>query len=246
MNKRMAVGVIVLVLGLVMLGLIATDVYTMAFDRESIEDKEFYSYEKGQAAEADLRYITDRIGTVKYKKRLFGIPISTLDASLYLIVDNGGYVIIEAAEGKEDFDRIVERTKEYINGSISEQTETVAFVGRAEEITDEQLAVAGEYFAGKGIADEVWQNSTSSYVLVQINKSFLIIQLCIAFGFIFIGIVLLIIARRYTFGRPVYVGEKPPEEEKAEEAADQEKEAVLGADGAVPPLENVVQKSTSV
>ena len=59
---------------------------------------------------------------------------------------------------------------------------------------------------------EYWQSSISLYVLKEFDSTSSIVEVCISGALLLIGIVLLIISRRYRYGEEVYVGEKIPEE----------------------------------
>lgn len=220
MNKRMAFGCVSVILGLVLLALTASDAIGMLFDRVKIEDKDYTNYEGGEIVDAKLTYVLGNMGTVKAKKKLFGIPYKTVDASLYLIQDNGGWVIIEACEDTAELDRAAEQTAQYFANAAAVPTASVDFTGKAVEINDDQLSAAIDYFSGVHIDSEVWQNATSLYVLVQFDAARVTIQLCIAGCFILIGVILLIAARRNTFGETVYVGEEPPAQENTAESAE--------------------------
>ena len=209
MNKKMAVGVILLMLGLIALALIATEIYGVLFNRVNIEDKTYYSFEEGELGECELKYVLGKTGELKVRKTVFGIPLLNADASLYAIVDNGGYVFLQVDKDRDKFDSLMAQTDSYKSGTGT-ASESVSFLGKAVEMTDEQMALVTEYFAEKGVSTEVWMNNTSLYVLVQTDTVLLIIQCCISGGMMLIGIILLIRSRRDRFGETVYVGEEPP------------------------------------
>ncbi|MBR1393819.1 MAG: hypothetical protein IJ561_08315 [Ruminococcus sp.] len=218
MNKPMAAGFITIIIGLVMLALTVSDAMGLFFGRTNIEKISFDGFEEGETVEGDLSFIVGRVGEIQTKKRFFKIPYKTVTSVMYVIVDNGGYVLLEAVDDTAALDELTAQTAAYLEGTSDRPAGSVSFTGKATEITDDELALAAVYFEGRHIETSSWQETTSLYVLVQIDKTAIIIQLCITGGLILIGVILLIIARRYTYGETVYVGEEPPAPEPSETA----------------------------
>ena len=214
MSKRMAAGVIVLMVGLILLAIIATDVYNMAFKKTNIEDKSYGGIEDGEFIDGELTFVFDKVGELETKKRFFGIPYKKVTSSVYAVVVNGGYVLLQSSDDTDKLDSMVEDTKKYLNGEKqSSELEKYIFTAKAVEINDKQLEITGEYFSSKGVDSTVWKDRTCSNVLIFLDKTMLIAELCISCGLIFIGVILIILGRRSTFGETVYVGEHPDTEE---------------------------------
>ncbi len=212
MKKTLGIGIICVIIGLVLFAFVAGDFFNLLFRKVNINDKRFDSYESGEIAEGDLRFVMAKLGTATESKRIFGIPVADAEAEFYLISDNGGYVVIDVREGAESFDSLLEQTAKYISEQGDEPAQGERFIGKAVEITDEQLALVSAHFEAQNLKPEDWQLAISSLVLVQLDTTFIVIQLCISFAFILIGAILLLLSRRYRFGETVFVGEMTPEE----------------------------------
>lgn len=213
MNKGIGIGVVFLMIGLLLLALTASDAYMMSFGKVSIEETGYGSYENSQIAEGDIGFVIDKVGEAKLTKKIFGIPYKKVSAPLFMIMDNGGYVLLHSNRDEQQLERIRQQTADYYSsGSSTQPPEAIHYVGKATEVSDEIMDVLEKFFSEKGISEEAWQNAMSLYVLVEFDSSIVVIQLCIACGLILIGIFMMIFFRRYVQGEVVFVGEKPPTE----------------------------------
>lgn len=220
MKKTLGIGLVMVIIGLVLFAFAATDAFSLVFKKVSIEDKTFGSYQSGEIAEGEIKFVAAKVGTIEDNRSIFFIPLGKEEYSLYLIADNGGYVMIEANEGTADLDEITEQTKVYLTEDGAAPTASTRFTGKAAQITDEQLALLTKHYEDMNLSPSDWQFAVSSMVLVQFDVTITVIELCICFGFIFIGVILMIVSRRYRFGETVFVGEKTPGEK--EESGDKE------------------------
>lgn len=224
MNKGVAAGVIMLMIGLILLALSASDGYTLAFNKVKIEDTSFDSYEKNEIAEGNITYVVAKVGETELSRKMFGIPYKKVNSSIYLISDNGGYVMIQTDTDTASFDELVKKAED---DAPAEEMQAIEYVGKAIEASDEIYGILEKYFADREIPKEYWENAISLYVLERFDASVVIVQLCISGGFILLGILLIVIFRRYVQGKEVYVGEAPsspietPTAPDAEEKADE-------------------------
>ncbi len=243
MNKLTAIGAAFLMLGLIMLALISSDVYTMAFKKVNMDDKTFKNYKEGEIAEGDIgknRFLIAKIGNMEVRKKIFGLPLIKKDSSLYLVElgNGGGYILIQVSDEREKFDELLSKTEAAVSQSDPSLMEHTEFIGKAIEVTDEQMNILKRFFDEKNVEEEYWQRSTSLYVLVQFDKTLVIIELIVSCSLIFLGVMLIMAGRRSTFGQTVYVGEKPPIEEGAEGAEKEEATEVSEAEEPVEKAEN--------
>jgi len=215
MNKGIGIGVVFLLIGLLLFALTAPDIYMMNFGRVNIEETGYGSYENAQIAEGDIGYVVDKVGEAKYSRKLFGIPYKKVSVPVFMIMDNGGYVLLHSEKDADALERIRQQTADYLSGVTQTEPEKVHYIGKATEVSDEIMEVLEKFFGEKNIDEENWQNAMSLYVLVGFDESTIIIQLCIAGGFALIGIFMMIFFRRYVQGDVVFVGEKPPSEDDA-------------------------------
>ena len=219
MKKMMGFGAVLLIIGLILFAMSAPDGYDLLFNKVKIEDKTFSEYEENDVAYGEIKYVVSKIGTLEERSKLFGIPVFSVTGSLYLIADNGGYVLIDVRDGADKFDEITEQTAARLADSTKDTTSSADFVGRAVEVTDEQYDLVKSYFDGQNVDESQWGLAISLYVLVQFDTGLIVMQLCISLGLVVIGIILLVISRRYRFGKEVFVGEKLPGEETGREPA---------------------------
>ena len=224
MKKTLGFGVLSVIIGLVLLIFCATDAFSLVFKKSNIDDMSYGTIEKGDVAEGEIKFVVTKLGTLEDSRHLFFIPVGKTETALYLIADNGGYVTIQVREGIDDYDQITAQTAEYLADRAGAPTVSHRFLGVAKEINDEQLALLKAHFEQLSISDEAWQYAVSSMVLTEFDLTMTVIELCICFGLVFIGVILMLISRRYRFGETVFVDEKIPGEEnvKAKEKSDTE------------------------
>ncbi|MBR6101334.1 MAG: hypothetical protein IKP95_02805 [Ruminococcus sp.] len=223
MKKLMGFGAVSLIIGLILFALSAGDLFGLIFGRVNIEDKTYGTYEEGEVASGDIKYIVSKIGHLQENEKIFGIPFSKKTGTLYLIADNGGFVIIDVREDTAVYDEILEQTAARTQGLIDDTVSHVEFTGRAVEVTDEQFQMVSDYFAAQGLTQEYWENAISLYVLVQLDNSVTVIQTAVCCTLILVGLILLLIARRHRT-ETVYVYEKIPEELRTEPEAEDKTE----------------------
>lgn len=246
MKKTLGFGIVSVMLGLVLLAFCASDAYGIIFKKSNIADMSYGTIEEGDVAEGDLQFVVTKLGTREESRHLFFIPLGSQEAAYYLIADNGGYVTIDVRTDISDFDEIAAQTAEYLAGNAGAPTVTHRFIGRADEISDEQLALLRAHFEEINLSESDWEFAVSSMVLTELDVTLTVIELCICFGLILIGIILLLISRRYRFGETVFVGEKVPGEEDADgkekpektDSEDDDKES----DGADEPEEAAAEE----
>lgn len=219
MNKGITAGVITLIIGLLLVALTATDAYTLAFDKVRIEDKSYGSYEENEIAEGEIGYVIDKVGEAKMTKKLFGISYKKVTAPIYMISDNGGYVLLQSDKDADKLEILCRQTKDYFAGSRSDLPETIKYIGKATEVSDEILQVLDAYFTANNVPADNWEYAVSLYVLVGFDMTAVVFQLCLSFALVFVGILLILIFRRYVQGDVVYVGEAPPMEATPDDAA---------------------------
>ena len=225
MKKTLGIGILMVIIGLVLFAFAAADAFGLVFRKVNIEDKTFGSYESGEVAEGEIKFVAAKIGTAEESRKLFFIPLGKTQSTLYLIANNGGYIMIDVREDTGKFDEITEQTAAYLAEKGDAPTSSAAFMGRAEDITDEQLAMLVKHYEDLNISPADWEFAVSSLVLVQFDLSLTVTELCICFGFIFIGIILMMISRRYRYGETVFVGENTPGEKAEKEKIILEKKA---------------------
>lgn len=217
MKKTLGFGVLSVIIGLVLLVFCASDAYSVIFKKQNIEDMTYGTIEKGDVAEAEIKYVVAKIGTLEKSRKLFFIPLGSAENALYLIADNGGYVTIEVREDTDVYDEIAAQTAEYLEERADAPTTSHRFLGIAEEISDEQLELLRKHFEELNVSADNWEFAVSSMVLTEFDLTLTVIELCICFGFVMIGVILMLISRRYRFGETVFVGEKVPGEEGSDE-----------------------------
>lgn len=220
MNKGVGTGVIFLMIGLLLFAIISTDAYSLAFGKVRIEDKSYGTYENHEIAEGEIEYVVDKIGEATMKKKLFGIPYSTVTVPVYIISDNGGYVLLQSEKDADKLETLRQQTVDYFGGVRSEKPDKISYLGKATEISDEMLQVLDAYFTVRHVPAENWEYAISLYVLVGMDMTMFVVQMCISFGMIFVGILLILIFRRYVQGEVVYVGEEPPAKSETDVATD--------------------------
>ena len=223
MKKTLGIGIISVILGMVLLAFCASDAFGLIFQKTNLNDLSYGTIEKGNVAQGEIKYVVAKLGTLEESRHLFFIPLGKRDTALYLIADNGGYVTIAVRSDVSVFDEIAAQTADYLAGRAEGTTSSHSFLGIAREISDEQLNILKDHFNEMNLNYNDWQYAVSSMVLEEYDLTMTVIELCICFGLILAGIVLLLISRRYRFGETVFVGEKAPgEEDKAEKKEETE------------------------
>ncbi len=239
MDRGVRLSLLVVLIGLILTVLSVSDTYALMFRHEELLDKTYKEFEKGEMISGKIDYVVGRVETGEMKKTIYGIPYSKAESVYYLIVLNGGYVVIESDEGISKLDEIYDATQDMLAGKITEMPVSAYEIEtKAVEVTSDEEAMLDTYFLSKGdpsdpemISGENWQ--ASMYVLHETSYAKIIVQISVALGIFVIGCVMLYIfnKRKPIEGETVYVNEFPDLPDSSEKDSAGEGFAVLSEEG---------------